>query len=198
MKIENSALRRVSVSGMLLGVVYGSIASWALAEQGMPGWFGTMTISFIWLVPVAMGFLTVRPPPNPSLLYRLLAPWVPISLWVAVSWAVGWEGATCIIMALPILLSMGSLGGILGGWVRLRPAAPAGILALMPWLVAPLENRWHPGATIREVESAITIAAPADVEWRKVIEVPAIQTSEAGALRRDCDGPARHDRRRVL
>ena len=173
-----SALRRVSVSGMVLGVVYGSLARWALADQGMPGWFGTMTISFIWLVPFVMGFLTVRPHPNPSVLYRLLAPWVPISIWVAASWAVGWEGAICIVMALPILLIMGSLGGVVGGWMRLRPA-PAGVLVLIPWLVAPLENRWHPGPTIREVESAITIEAPADIVWRNVIEVPAIQASEA-------------------
>src|SRR5262245_35369022 len=175
---EHSGLRRASVSGMVLGVVYGSLARWSLAEQGMPGWFETMTISFIWLIPFVMGFLTVRPHPKPSLLYRLLAPWIPITLWVAASWAVGWEGAICIVMALPILLIMGSLGGLLGGWMRLRPA-PAGVLALIPWLLAPIENRWHPGPTIREVQSSITIAAPADVVWRNAIEVPAIQASEA-------------------
>jgi hypothetical protein len=64
---------------MLLGVVYGSLARWALAEQGMPGWFGTMTISFIWLVPFVMGFLTVRPHPNPSFTIQAQTDSIPAS-----------------------------------------------------------------------------------------------------------------------
>ncbi len=165
---------------MAFGLAYGVVARVFFERQVMASWLATMTWSFLTLVPLAMGFLTVRAHPNPSLRYRLLAPWIPITLTVLVSWAVGWEGAICIVMAFPILLIMGSFGGLLGGWRRLRPAAPAGALILIPWLLAPVESRWHPGPTVREVESAITIHAPAEVVWRNVIEVPAIEPAEVG------------------
>ena len=158
---------------------YGVAARFLFERNEMGSWFATMTWSFLTLVPLAMGFLTVRAHPNPSLRYRLLAPWIPITLTVLVSWAVGWEGAICIVMAYPILLITGSFGGLLGGWSRLRPVAPAGALILIPWLLAPVEARWHPGPTVREVETAIiTIHAPAEVVWRNVIEVPAIAPAE--------------------
>jgi hypothetical protein len=163
---------------MAFGLVYGVAARFLFERNEMGSWFATMTCSFLTLVPLAMGFLTVRAHPNPSLRYRLLAPWIPITLTVLVSWAVGWEGAICIVMAYPILLITGSFGGLLGGWSRLRPVAPAGALILIPWLLAPVEARWHPGPTVREVETAITIRAPAEVVWRNVIEVPSIAPAE--------------------
>ena len=118
--------------GAILGLFYGVLArSLADATPAIP-FFTVMTLAFLVFIPVALGFLTVRQHPQPSWLYRVFAPWLPISAMLFFCWAVGWEGSICVVMAFPILLVLSSIGGILGGWRLLRRTGATVATALLP------------------------------------------------------------------
>jgi hypothetical protein len=92
--------------------------------------------------------------------------------------AVAIEGLICILMAAPIALVLGVLGGLVGYVVQSRPwandTAPAMILALLvalPSLMA-AESVAAPEPAVREVRTAVIVAAPAERVWASVIAFP--------------------------
>jgi len=169
-------LRKPALIGVAIGTGYGVTARLAVGSTVLGGVFGVMTVSFLFLVPVAIGYLTVHPVARPSWTFRLLAPWVPVTLSVFVAWVVGWEGAICIVMGLPLLLILGSVGGMLGASVA-RRAGPVAI-ALLPLLSSPLEQALPVAVSHRRVETAIRVAASPSGVWARIIEVPAIGPDE--------------------
>jgi len=83
------------------------------------------------------------------------------------------EGALCLIMAAPIGIGIGAMGAALGRRVAIRDRSLAN--ALMAVMVLPVSaslDAHRPATELREVRSAIEIAAPPDVVWRNVIAFP--------------------------
>src|SRR4051812_49202800 len=58
---QTHALRRASLLGVVTGAIYGALARLAVASSPFGGAFAVMTLGFLVFVPIAMGFLTVRP-----------------------------------------------------------------------------------------------------------------------------------------
>jgi hypothetical protein len=170
------SLRKPALIGLAVGTVYGVTARVAVGSTLLGGVFGVMTVSFLFLVPVVMGFLTVYPVTRPSWTFRLLAPWLPVTLSVLVAWAVGWEGAICIVMGLPLLLILSSAGGMLGASAA-RRAGPV-VIALVPLLSSPLERLMPVAVSHRRVETSIRIAAAPSAVWDQIVEVPVIGPEE--------------------
>ena len=84
------------------------------------------------------------------------------------------EGLLCILMAAPIGLAAGALGGVLGREIALRACgrrAPAVLSAIVLPLVATALVPPSPPPE-REVVSAVEIAAPPEVVWRHVVGFP--------------------------
>src|SRR5207244_4052115 len=112
-------------------------------------------------------------------------PWLACLLQIAVVVSFAWEGAICIVLATPIYLTMASIGGIAAGAVlkaRDEAARPpvmfATIALLLPFLVAPLENRLGIPVDERVVTNDVVIHADAETVWRNVARVPAIDPEE--------------------
>jgi len=145
------------------------------------GTFAVMTVGFLVLVPVVVGYLAVRPVPRPSRAYRAFAPWVPCVLVVLAAWAIGWEGAVCIVMALPVMLLFSSLGGILGGARAGRGRASLPLVVALPWVLMPLEAATTgraPARRVVETTTAVTVAAPPEAVWPLVVSVDSIRVTE--------------------
>ena len=175
MNIPNRPL----VVGVAVGLVYGLTLRLAASEGS--SWGGTaaaMTLAFLLVVPAVIGYLTVRPHPDPSWLYRLFAPWIPIILSVIVAGVLGWEGSICIVMGLPLLLVGGSIGGTIGGARALRHRAGAGLAIIAPVLLLPAELRLPRPPDLRVVETSIEIRATPAAIWREIISVPTIRPEE--------------------
>jgi hypothetical protein len=92
--------------------------------------------------------------------------------------AVAIEGLICILMAAPIALVLGLLGGLVGCAVQSRPwandTAPAMVLGLvvaLPSLMA-AESVAAPEPAVREVRTAVVVDAPPDRVWGYVIAFP--------------------------
>src|SRR5262245_27632994 len=137
-----------------------------------------MTLSFLFVSPAVLGFLTVRPHPQPSWPYRIFAPWLPAAASLVFFFIVGWEGAICIAMALPIMLPIASLGGILGGIRALRKPSAGLAAAMLPLVLTPLEHGLPTPPGVHRLETSIAIAAPPAAVWEQIVEVPAITEAE--------------------
>lgn len=88
---------------------------------------------------------------------------------------IAFEGAICLIMAAPIGLVLGLMGGLVGYAIQLRPwgaeEAPYVLLALtlsMPALMA-AEYAGRTEPEVLEVTSTVEVDAPPEVVWRHVV-----------------------------
>ena len=166
-----------------VGVVYGLIARLAFYYSAWQDLFTVMTCGFIFLMPAALGYLTLRFVANPNIWQRILLPWIPGLILVATAYAVGWEGSICIVMALPAFMVMGTIGGLIEQVSRSKLSernqmgALLGVF-LLPYAVAPMEQMANLPAQIRTVETQIVIDADVETVWQNIIRVPAITAHE--------------------
>ncbi len=176
-----------------IAVGYGLLLRLLIGIPGFdlpPEWrspLGALSAAFLFLVPLAIGGLTVAFAPaewRTSPLYAVGMPLVNCCLWAGVVLALNWEVFICILMALPLILPLAIVGGLLTwlvfkvlGALRTRTYAVA-IFVILPYLLAPIESRFPLQDSFQTVETIATIhAAPAAV-WRNVIRVPEIQPGE--------------------
>ena len=144
-----------------------------------------MTLAFLTLGPIAIGFLTVRVAQGPEKLplsQRITLPWAAVLLGMFITMLCALEGAVCLIFALPITLFFGSIGGLIAGAMAGRNSREqnlsAAVLFLLQILGAPMEARLHSPLTMHTVENVVDIDAPAEVVWRHVERVAPIARSE--------------------
>ena len=168
-----------------VGVIYGLLARLAFYHPN-PAWenlFTVMTCGFIFLMPAALGYLTLRFVSEPALWQRIVLPWVPGFILVVAAFAVGWEGSLCIVMALPAFMVMGTIGGLVEQVSRSKLSernqlgALLGIV-LLPYVASPVEQITNLPSQIRTVETQIVIDADIETVWQNIIRVPAITTQE--------------------
>jgi len=176
------------VLAVLVGLVYGLAARFVFDNQRLE-WaktaFAAMSVAFLFLVPLALGALvvTLASASGPrSIAFWIFGPWLTCLLLMLAALALAWEGWICLVMAAPIFLVISSLGGVLAGLIgdarrRARARATAA-LAVLPFLVAPLESSLLRPEARREVTTGLEIAAPPEVVWAQVVRVPEIGRDE--------------------
>jgi hypothetical protein len=90
------------------------------------------------------------------------------------------EGAACLLMALPLAVPLGLLGGCVGWAMQARPSREIRTsLLLLPLLFSPafsgMEALFRPPSPLLEVRSSVDIAAPPQAVWNQVVafsEIP--------------------------
>jgi hypothetical protein len=176
--------------GCALGAAYGIFARavFGLGDHGTLGTvFEVMSSSFIFGVPVALGFLTVwcgEYREKYGWGRRLLMPWLSSLACLACCLALAWEGLICIILWLPLVLILSSLGGIAASLLRrVFPSDRSktycmAVIALLPFAAAPLEKLKTPSSEVRRVHTSISIDASAETVWREIRSVRKIEEAE--------------------
>jgi hypothetical protein len=183
-RIVSSALAGVPIAllyGLLIRLTFASEKPFSLA-------LSTMTCGFLFIVPIAIGALTVRLAPKElrrSIPYAIFAPWISILLVAVGSIAVYLEAAICVVMAIPLLMGFSSLGGYIVMATHKDESQPSsfqntmlGIILLAPYIITPFEMRIPDHHSYREVENQIVINAPAKRVWENVISIPHINPEE--------------------
>ncbi|WKX75899.1 hypothetical protein [Zobellia laminariae] len=116
---------------------------------GVKDWnelFSVMSVTFLFLLPTIVGALTIYLSDKSkveNLYYRILMPWVPIILFLLITLAFAIEGWACWLMILPIFLIAASIGGIIGGYLKLKKRNDKlniSFLLLLPFLISPVEQ----------------------------------------------------------
>ncbi|HTQ80774.1 MAG TPA: hypothetical protein VMM92_12315 [Thermoanaerobaculia bacterium] len=185
------ARNRLLLSGILAGVLYGALARVFFGYHRFSGVFEVMSVAFLFLVPLVLGFLTVylgerEEPAGPGWGWarRLVVPWASSLLALASALALAWEGLICVFLWIPLFLLMSSLGGLIAGLVR-KYGSPRGnqpfVLAfalLLPFAFAPLEHRLPVPEELRQVDTSIEIDAPVETVWKNIERVPRIGPAE--------------------
>ena len=168
---------RPALIGLGAGVAYGIAMRTGLDILG--DGLLVMTVGFLFLVPLTIGYLTVRPVPDASLPFRIFAPWATCALVILGAVVTGLEGVICVVFAAPVMLLFASLGGLLAG-LGSRPlhAAELPVALLLPWVSMGLEHRT--ALPLRQVVTSnqIEIAAPPSVIWPLVVSVDTIRAAE--------------------
>jgi uncharacterized protein YndB with AHSA1/START domain len=183
--------------GLALGVVYGLgcrllfspfVASAPGSDKEL---WAIMSVSFIFLVPFALGFLVIWfGETETSWPRRIFGPWLAAVLFMTATILLHLEGIICVILWLPLVLVMSTIGGVIGGltagFFRMWRAPDSSkrlcvaAVALLPFVAGPLESLRERETELRTVHTSIEIAAsPAEV-WRQIRSVPRITEAEHG------------------
>jgi hypothetical protein len=181
--------KRLFLAGASAGLIYGLLIRVASIAFPRSEIFAEMSVGFLFLLPFAMGFITIflieRRSAQTPVVWAFL-PWIPIFGGTIATVLVYWEGMICAVLFLPISLTLSSLGGLAAGYtVRYTSSRKArnltlGCILMLPLLVTPWEGKVLSQNELRSVETSILINASPDTVWRNIERVREIQPSELG------------------
>jgi len=143
-----------------------------------------MSVTFLFLLPSIVGALTVyfsSVEKARDITYRIFAAWIPIGVFFFITLIFAIEGWPCLVMILPIFLIAASLGGLLGGYLKVKKHdnnAYVSVLLLLPFFVAPMENYIGANTDSYKAYTYIDINAPAEKIWSNVTRVREIKEEQ--------------------
>jgi hypothetical protein len=146
--------------------------------------FTVMSISFLFCLPTIVGVLTVYFSTIDKVknrAYRIFTPWIPILVFLVITLAFAMEGWACWLMVLPLFLIAASIGGLIGGYFKMKKQSTnvyISVLALLPLLMAPVEAMVGTIPGTYEAYTFIDINAPADKIWSNVTRVKEIKEEQ--------------------
>ncbi len=146
-----------------------------------------VSISFLAVVPLAMGYLSVTEylrstPANQWRAYKwFFLPCASVGLSMVVAVLFKWEGRICLVFAAPIMLLFGMLGGLAARivWGKFGNGSPGRMSAFaVPLLLLLIEAHVPNPYEIRTVRTEILIHGSANAVWRNIKSVRLIQPTE--------------------
>lgn len=179
--------------GVFLSLAYGFSCQYAVrnsdqGENGIAEHLMVMSFGFVFLLPFVIGFITVyfsSKASRESVPFRIFAPWITVILSLVISMLVGMEGTICLIMALPIYLGMGTLGGLVAGAFIGAGKKSGHHLVLAGLMFLPIgsgyvESNWELPVENRVVYTSILISANKEKVWENITEIPLITEYQGG------------------
>ena len=146
--------------------------------------FEVMSFTFLFFLPTIVGGLTVYLSDKEKvekLSYRIFTPWVPIFLFLVFTLAFAIEGWACWLVILPIFLIAASIGGIIGGHLKLNKKNDrlnVSVMIFLPLIFAPLESFLNKIPANYEAYTFIDIRANPEKIWDNVTRVEEIEENE--------------------
>ena len=143
--------------------------------------FNVMSTSFLFCLPFIVGALTVyfsKEEKVKKLSYRIFIPWIPIFIFLVITLVFSIEGWACWLMILPIFLIASSIGGLIGGYFKLKKRDDKvymSVLLLFPLFISPIEQMIGAIPGTYKAYTFIDIKAPAEKIWQQVTRVSEIQ-----------------------
>jgi len=175
------------IFGALIGAIYAVLIRLAASIQVPRRYLEVISIAFIFLGPFAVGFITIfiaeRGGRRRWWVWCLL-PWVPITAGSLTTILLYLEGTICVVMFVPIGLTLSTLGGVTAGIVVRLTKSPVpqittlACVTILPLIFWPIEAQIQPLNATRLVNTSIDIAAPPETVWTKIERVAPIQDSE--------------------
>ncbi|MDY7094888.1 MAG: hypothetical protein SX243_18095 [Acidobacteriota bacterium] len=189
MKLSNSFRDFfVPITSVLVGAAYGLFCRLFFASSSFEGYFGVMTLGFLFGVPLAIGVIGVlmlREEKDEGWISWLMVPLGISILTLVVALLLAWEGMICIVIWSPLFVGLAVISGLVTGFVRKavrssrsRQLQVMAVAAVLPFALTPAEHLWTPPQALEIVENRIEIAAPAAAVWEQIREVPAIAPEE--------------------
>ncbi|MEO6454291.1 MAG: SRPBCC family protein [Ginsengibacter sp.] len=160
---------------------YALLLRFVFGESSWSGVFNMMSKTFLFLLPSIVGALTVyfsKKEKVRKVSYRIFIPWIPIFAFFLITLFFALEGWPCLLMILPIFLLAASIGGLIGGYFKLKKRDNnlyISVLTILPLLVSPIENYIGANSTPYKAYTYIDINAPTEKVWNNVVRVREIK-----------------------
>ncbi|MBL8021359.1 MAG: hypothetical protein JNM27_16935 [Leptospirales bacterium] len=174
--------------GVLAGLAYGIVMQ-LMARIGSEDSKVLMTLGYIFVLPLAMGSLTLilaGAEQRESWAYRIMMPWLTTALSMVVAYIWQWEGSICLILGLPVYLTLSSIGGILAAIVLTSNRDPklklsfALLIVAIPPIMGETEIRLPLPTEHFHTATFIDINADSQTVWKNIIRVPKITENQRG------------------
>ena len=171
-----------SIKVLAIPVVYALLLRAFFGVKTWDDLYDVMSVTFLCCLPSIVGGLTVYLSSEEyvsMVVYRIFAPWLPIFIFAIVTLAISVEGFACWLMILPLFLIAASVGGLIGGYLKMRKIRNKlrlSLLVLLPLFLAPIERMVGALPGTYTADTHIDISAPAAVIWgnvTRVAEIPA-------------------------
>lgn len=175
--------------GLFYGIAYGLASRAIFALEDFRGdnpifpTFGLMTMSFMFIVPFVVGLITAYHHDTITSSRKIAMITMPVFAiigLIGISVLSGQEGIICALMALPVFLFMVLIGGLIGVRIfkRNRNKLYVSAFALLPFLLAPLENQLGLTDKIFAEHTTIEINANSQNVWNNITRVKNISEEE--------------------
>ncbi|PZX46328.1 hypothetical protein [Algoriphagus chordae] len=176
------------LKGLAYGISYGlaarAIFALETSESALLPTYGLMTLSFMFLVPLAIGLLTAYHLDSITSASKILIITMPIFSilgLILITVLTGSEGLICAIMAIPIFAVMSLIGGFIGVNAfkrRKNDKTLVSLALLLPFLIAPIENLLGLQEKIFTETTSITIQSDEQEIWQQITRVNRISEDE--------------------
>jgi hypothetical protein len=167
---------------------YGVVVRLAFTSEEYADLLGTISVGFLFFVPLAIGALTQFIAPaqyRTDWRYAAFVPWLPCAIFATLAVVLTWEAWICVVMALPIFFFMATGGGlfmlvfyIIRDKRTKTHVTVVGLLLLTPFLITPLEHRFPRQDAIRTVHTQLEVAAGPARVWDQITRVAPIGEAE--------------------
>lgn len=173
--------------GAALGAAYGIFARFVFGFGLTGDIFEVMSLSFIFGVPLSLGFISVWFGPyreTGKAVDLIVMPWLASLTCLVCALALVWEGIICVVIWLPLVIILSLTGGVLAGLFLAIFKARRDrnycliAVALLPFAVAPFEHLQAAKSEITNVPTHIKIHASAEAVWKQIRSVPMISAHE--------------------
>lgn len=160
--------------GILMRLMFG------LLEENLAG---PMSFGFLVMTPLIVGMVTVWGVTVQELTWPrvIFLPWLSVALMMIGCALTLMEGAICIALMTPLLLTMASIGGVIGRFFRPSCATGASTLhsiAVLPLLVAFGESYVDMPVRQLDIVDTIEISAPPERVWQEIMTARDIRADE--------------------
>ncbi len=166
--------------GAFYGVIYRLLCEGTLNKGSLN--FNVYSISFIWILPIAIGVIPLLIAKKEILKSRtkqFFLPLFSVLLYFVATWVTRLEDLFCIlIIAIPFLLGAGIVGLLLGNFMKNRKSNKLYSILLIPMLLNPIEAQFPNQKKAYHVEREVIINSGKNLVWQNLIEVPEISDDE--------------------
>jgi len=167
-------------------VLYALVLRYIFGIHVFKDFVQVMSATFFISLPVGVGILTIAFSNIESVKkvsYRVFMPWVPIICFFVLTLALSIEGWACWIMIMPVFLILSSIGGLIGGYFKLKRHSKSNRLSvsfalLIPVAMFPVEDSIDFAPGQYETYTYIDIQAPLQTIWSNVLRVKTISAKE--------------------
>lgn len=176
-------MKRKEYIGVILGGIYGFIYR-ILCEKNddIIFDFSIFSISFIWILPIAIGLIPIMIADKEILHSRskqILYPVGSVLIFFIIALSSRLEDLVCIlILTLPFTIVAGLSGLIFGEIIKRRQSQKLFSIILLPFLIAPIESKFSNQNGSYQVQTTIIVEASKAEIWDNIIEVSEIKASE--------------------
>jgi len=167
------------ILGIALGIAYGLVTRLVFGEEAT-----LASVTYLFIIPTVLGIVPLMfADDNQLRSYKniIFIPWLTVATFFLTMFLIGMEEFICLLILAGPFFVLGTLGAFIYRLIQINREKNKGkllMLAVIPFLLGPLEAYVKSPSTTFEVKSTVMIAASPQTIWNNIVEVSTIRESE--------------------